>query len=300
MRFLRGAICIAIVTIAAAFLRFDSAYAVATVITDFGGFSTAATNGGEIELGNNITMTAHVFVRKPLSIDLKGHTLDTSSLTIIPYSDFIISDSVGGGKIIGTSAYKIQIGNTSGKSGKVILESGTIEATAKQAVNILDGELIVNGGLITSGSYTVYNGAKITINGGEVTTTSNDYFAIYNKGGDLEMNGGKVSTQADNVAINFSYDGDNDKKSTGVINGGIVEATAGTDGTEMAIFKYCELTINGGKVISDWGAVVGNGSTSGGSQGTGAKITITGGELISNGGAALYIPQQDGETNISV
>lgn len=52
-------------------------------------------------------------------------------------------------------------------------------------------------------------------------------------------------------------------------------------------------------MVSTSPAITGNGSTSGSSEGTNAKITINGGEIKANRGPAIYAPQPNGDTTIN-
>lgn len=254
--------------------------------------------GGEIRMTDNITLTKSVGINNDATLDLNGYTLSTGNYTLIPYSEFVVMDSSASqtGKIQGTGAgnFIIQIGGTT-DPGSFVLNSGTISGTRYGVRNLAGSTLTINGGKITSPSYAVYNQGETIINDGTVLTTTGLAFQNHT-GANLVMNGGTIKTEADYQALNLYGD------CTATINDGeILAPKEGTtySGNGVAMFKNTELTVNGGTISSYGNAILGNGSESGSSEGTNAKITINGGNVISETGAGIYAPQINGLTTIT-
>ena len=129
-----------------------------TNVSTFSELKTALTNGESVKLTENIDMTAHLFSKKEVTIDLNGHTLNTKAYTIVVSNNTTtIEDSSNGeGKITGTSSFKIQIGSSS-VTGSVIFNSGTLDTNSNYGIRIVKGSLTVNGGTIKAPSFTLYN-----------------------------------------------------------------------------------------------------------------------------------------------
>ena len=285
---------------AAAFLNFSNASAEATPITDLASFIAAKNAGGEYRLDADIALTESIGLSKALSIDLNGHKINTNSKTIVVYTDFTVSDSASGGEIHSAEegVFLIQVGG-SANAGKLTLESGAINNTSSYygGVRVVNGDLVMNGGTISAGDYTVYNSGRTEINGG--TIYSSDGLAFQNhRNSELIMNGGTIKTDADYQALNLY----GDCKAT-INDGEILAPFHGTryDGNGISLFKNTELIINGGRIASYGSAVLGNGSgpESGKSDGTNAKITVNGGKLESVDGVGIYAPQINGVTTIT-
>ena len=270
-----------------------------TEITTLEEFSTYVTNGGKIKLGADITVTANMFVKQPLEIDLNGHTINVANKTLVVYSDLTVKDTSSdeSGKITGSvsNGFKVQIGSSSGTSGSVTLESGTIEATAGYGIRILDGNLIVNGGTITGKSFVIYNQSNFVMNGGRVTASTGVTVQVL-QDATFTLNGGTVENTTNSVGVNLSKPG-----SKFTMNGGKIEALSenGNKGVGITAYKDSEVIINDGQVSAASFALSGNGSDSGNSDGTNAKFTINGGALTSTSANAIYAPQVEGITTIT-
>ena len=238
-----------------------------------------------------------------------GSTTTSGSITL--ENSKIISTSTNGGR--GILIIK----------GSVTVNGGLIEAPGYAiANNDAAGEITLNNGTIrattnVAGIYSNVNGSKLTVNGG---TISSPNFAVY-QAGTFTMNNGVIESAGTAIRIN--------PNSQVEINGGRIETTSSTIGNALALqdgtvavinnaeiyakngvgedlgascivaFKNVDLTINNA-VLEAWGhAISGNGSWEGDTEGTNAKITINDGKITSSYGAALYIPQINGETVIN-
>ena len=179
---------------------------------------------GMIKLVEDIDITGlSAQVSSVVTLDLNGHNLQAEGkeedrLTIIEGGCVTLIDSVGTGKIFVTKPYKdgyksspIYI-----NGGKFVMNSGYIYTVLEDAGNngqygvVLVGEnpeVIINGGIIEAGWFAISgNGSKthnskITVNGGQLISTTD--FAIYHPNtGILTVNGGNVSGAAGAIAIN--------------------------------------------------------------------------------------------------
>ena len=254
-------------------------------------FKTALSGGGTIKLQNDITVNANVAASKVTVIDLNGYTLDMTSKTLVSYKDLTIKDSSEEqtGKVKSTGSFVIQIGSST-KTGKLTIDSGTIEAGTYGVRNLANCTLTINGGTIKGKSFLVYNQSDCTMNGGEILATNG--LAFQNQtNATFTMNGGTIKTESDDQAVNLYGD------CSAVINGGEIIALNGGDG--ISAFKNTELTINGGTIHAQEIGILGNGSISGSSEGTNAKFTINGGTIISDSALGIYAPSPNGVTTIT-
>lgn len=251
--------------------------------------------GGDLRLDADITLTSDTPVNNETTLDLNGHTLSMSDKTLISFGPLTIKDTSSNqtGKITGTATYIIQVGQSSSE-GTLILESGTIDCSAKNYCITVPskGTLKVNGGSIISKNFPIVNTGNTEINGGLVEGTTGG--AIYgNTNSTLTLNDGTIRILSSWEAITLSRPG-----AKFIMNGGLVDATADPKGVAIIAFKDTELTINDGEIHASSAGIMGNGSESGASEGTNAKFTINGGSIISSS-IGIYAPQINGETTIS-
>lgn len=251
--------------------------------------------GGDLKLDADITLTSDTPVNNETTLDLNGHTLSMSDKSLISFGPLTIKDTSSNqsGKITGTATYIIRVGQSSSE-GTLILESGTIDCSAKNyCITVASkGTLKVNGGSIISKNFPIVNTGNTEINGGLVEGTTGG--AIYgNTNSTLTLNDGTIRILSSWEAISLSRPG-----AKFIMNGGLVDATADPKGVAIIAFKDTELTINDGEIRASSAGIMGNGSESGASEGTNAKFTINGGSIISSS-IGIYAPQINGETTIS-
>ncbi len=286
-------------------------------------------NGGDIILEADITLTANAFVRKDLTLDLNGHTINMSGKTLVPYeATLTVKDTSenSDGKLTSSGKPAIQVG-TSTKTGDLILESGILESTATNGYVINNyGNLTINGGLVKGLAYGINNFSNIVLNGGEVR---GDSFVVVNQK-DFEMNGGTVYITGGGPGVYVGSDSNettfvmNDgliivagdagsKSNVGVncgkpfsyfeMNGGRIESLfedAKNGGTAITGFEDSTIVINDGEIIGYSGALMGNGSFHDwGNSGERANFTINGGTLTATNGIGIYSPQPYGATTIT-
>jgi len=289
---------------AATFGFSKAAFAAGATVDNYADFKSYATNGGEIQLGADITLTGNTFVKQPLTVDLNGHTLtaDSNKKMLLLTSTLTVTDSSSdqSGRITGVGNYYLRVGNGASSPGTLVLESGNISSNSSYDILVGAGEMIVNGGTVSSSNVPVIaNGGNFTINGGLVTSGGTGVRG--NKPESLiTMNGGKIETTGDSLAVNLSGG------SKMIMNDGLIEAldmgaSAGTGGVGVTVYRDGEFTMNGGKILSASSCVMSNGSNEdwNNSAGVNAKFTINGGELTSIKHSTIYAPQYQGSVLIT-
>ena len=243
-----------------------------------------SSTGAEMVLTNDITMTQNLIINVDSSIDLNGHTLTLGDSVIAPFATLTILDSSAEqtGTIINTGSFTVQVGN-SRNFGSLILESGTLDATGTAYGAIRNyGEVVMNGGVIRTNQYGLYaqQDSVFTMNGGliDVVDAYGTGILLSKPGSKFIMNGGKIQGL-------LSY----------VNSRGEADGVAG-----VTAFKDTEVIINGGEINTFSSALMGNGSgAESGNDGRNVKFTVNGGTLSSAYSAAIYAPQQQGETVIT-
>lgn len=245
---------------------------------------SAAAAGDTITLDKDYAES--VIIDKSLTLDLNGHKLYTNNnnvtLTVKGSGvEVVIVDSsekaegmILHGKKEKKPALEIK------ESAKVILKSGTIEATGE------DSATVTHAVVVTGDNDN--NGGKFTMDGGVVK----GYYGvrvIYH--GDFIMNGGTV--EATNYGVfprGDNTDGVNDAKAdvTVTINDGKIESGSyGISGNGNAGWGSVDITINGGSIKGTRMALYHPQENS--------KLTITGGTL--EGATAVYV--KSGKINIT-
>lgn len=192
--------------------------------------------GLEVKTGSQVTL------------DLNGHEILAANTRPgdIWVKGQLVLKATGGGRIYTETDYKdsktgYALVNVYGPSSRLVMEEGTIEAVRPDPLNkgqfgisVQDGgEAVINGGTVKAGWYAVAGngqdkaGTKITVNGGELISTS-DYAIYHPQPGTLAINGGTVRGAAGAASLN---------RGTLIVNGGEItsEGTGDTgswgDGT---------------------------------------------------------------------
>ena len=271
-----------------------------TPITTLQEFKNSKATPGNYRLDADIALTGNTSITADgYMLDLNGHTLNVGAKTLLAYGNITIKDSSTGqtGKITANSSSPrtIQVGSST-TQGKITLESGTIEGVGTYALWLIAGSTAaINGGTVVSDEFAIINIGEVTVDGGTVLSTGNGAGAYYGQSNStLTLNSGKIQADGrDAYSILLSKPG-----STMTMNGGEVLAL-NNGGVGIGAFKDTAIMIHGGTVRAHDQAICGNGSVSGSNEGTNMKVTITGGEIISDTATAIYIPQPNGETNIS-
>lgn len=164
----------------------------ATPVSDLTGLTAAATNGGNVQLSGNITLTDTLSINhKKLSIDLNGHTITAANnqraFNISNDGTLEIKDSVGKGIIQGN-------GTVTGSGGAIYMEGsgsaltisgGTIQgftaSTSGGGVYMSDGTFNMTGGAIENCTAPEGAGVKMYPDSGNTCTfTMSDSAEIKN------------------------------------------------------------------------------------------------------------------------
>ena len=244
----------------------------ATKVTDSGSLINALSQGGEIQLQNDIELKNSagsylilaLAVPKKIILDLNGYTLTVSRMDVRAGSDLTIKD---------TSAE----------------QNGVLEAVANIAVTVWpqtadqkNGVLTVEGGTIrywnkTSGS-TILNGGEVYVKGGIVSSESEEGDAIQNSAQPntfgQEISNKVICELSDDAVIEGAY-------GVTLFGKGVPQGDMSKIDNESIIF-----TMNGG-TIETTGQGIGTNASSG--RYAGATININGG-TITSGEAGMYLP----------
>lgn len=164
----------------------------ATSVSDLTGLTAAATNGGNVQLSGDITLTGTLSINnKELSIDLNGHTITAANnqraFNISNGGTLEIKDSVGKGIIQGN-------GTVTGHGGAIYMEGsgsaltisgGTIQgftaSTSGGGVYMSDGTFNMTGGAIENCTAPEGAGVKMYPDSGNTCTfTMSDLAEIKN------------------------------------------------------------------------------------------------------------------------
>ena len=256
-----------------------------------------------IKIMKNVTITSALTYRPvdakggTCTIDLNGFTLSGSIDNMITINHdkavLVVLDQSPeeSGKIsISYSANNTRRRAVYVQNGRLMLNSGTIQATNSQAyadaIYVNANELCdINGGQVkataTSGAYGIHTAggtARVTIKGGTITATSPASKGVYSEGGEIRMSAGTVNaTTTGTEAMGLATT--NTATSLITLTGGTVNASAastaigvqvgasgGTNGTATisggtvsakttgatarALRSYATTTVNGGTFIA--------------------------------------------------
>ena len=274
-------------------------------------------NGGAayIQLLSDLTATV-TFTQGTTTLDLNGCTISGSSSGVITLNSgtLTIADSSAAknGKVTSAIGNK-DIGTINVNGGSLVVASGTVEnlynSTYVHTIAVTAGNVTVNGGKVVrtsdySFSYAINNmgGGTVSVNGGVVTGGS---YAIYNKSGTVNVTDGEVSSDKSIVIFN---------KGTVSMTGGTVKNNNYFSSNAIYNDGSGSVSIGGGGEVSGYNAIffpeysTGTVSVTGGkviatgdyaieSQGKGS-ISVTGGEII--GKSCAIRCSQYSTANVSV
>ena len=244
--------------------------------------------GGDIKLSSNIDLTANVTLDNTI-LDLNGYTINTSGNTVIATGITIIKDtsSEGTGAIVNNTNIVKQIIES---YDNFTFDSGIVDGKNGWPISAVEGTTTINGGTITSNSYTILNMSKVIINGGTISST-NGYTIYSYPSVENEINGGVIKTDGSSQVIQL-----NSGSSLVMSDGEVISP----NGYGIVAFENTDVEISGGKIEAKWYGISGNGSPVGTSNsGENAKFRITGGTIIGKDSPAVYCPQIGGETTVT-
>lgn len=250
----------------------------ATPVSDLTGLTAAATNGGNVQLSGNITLTGTLSINnKKLSIDLNGHTITAANnqraFNISKGGTLEIKDSVGNGIIQGN-------GTVTGHGGAIYMEGsgsaltisgGTIQgftaSTSGGGVYMSDGTFNMTGGAIENCTAPEGAGVKMYPNSGntciftmsdsaEIKNCSNDGVSIAWSGTSrFTMSGGTIDN---NKGYGLWTSAGSNTEIT--LNGGTI---TNSESYDMVIHTGVQLRVNNATVsgkIQNRGTITGTGN----------------------------------------
>ena len=198
-------------------------WADATEVKTEAELTTAVSNGGEIKLGANITLTSMLTIPadKTVTLDLNGLSITSAGKVIKNNGILTITDTKGGGKIISTGNTAVGVGDNSKTTIKTAIiesvEGAVITGYATGAtINIEDGIFSASDNAVIAGNGSDREGAGNTINisggvfNGKITTPGYVACGIYMPwkdninvtGGTFNITGGAgIVARAGNVTV---------------------------------------------------------------------------------------------------
>lgn len=214
----------------------------ATSVSDLTGLTAAATNGGNVQLSGDITLTGTLYINnKELSIDLNGHTITAANnqraFNISNGGTLEIKDSVGKGIIQGN-------GTVTGHGGAIYMEGsgsaltisgGTIQgftaSTSGGGVYMSDGTFNMTGGAIENCTAPEGAGVKMYPDSGNTCTfTMSDSAEIKN---------------CSNDGVSIAWSG----TSKFIMSGGTIDNNKGY-GLWTSSGSNTEITLSGGTITN--------------------------------------------------
>ena len=149
-------------------------------------------------------------------------------------------------------------------SGTFVMEEGEISNNSNKYVAMsvrADGEAIIRGGRVSSGSNPVYNYGKLTIEGGEFKCTGNSLTMVVEANSETIIKGGKIVSEKNIVIWN--------KGGKLTIDGGEISGKSSGNHPTIGIMENSETIINGGTITAENYVAVYNRNN--------ANLTINGG-----------------------
>lgn len=253
----------------------------ATSVSDLTGLTAAATNGGNVQLSGDITLTGTLYINnKELSIDLNGHTITAANnqraFNISNGGTLEIKDSVGKGIIQGN-------GTVTGRGGAIYMEGsgsaltisgGTIQgftaSTSGGGVYMSDGTFNMTGGAIENCTASEGAGVKMYPDSGntctftmsdsaEIKNCSNDGVSIAWSGtSKFTMSGGTIDN---NKGYGLWTANRRDTGNTEILlSGGTI---TNSESYDMVILQGVQLHVNNATVsgkIQNRGTITGTGN----------------------------------------
>lgn len=214
----------------------------ATPVSDLTGLTAAATNGGNVQLSGNITLTGTLSINnKKLSIDLNGHTITAANnqraFNISNGGTLEIKDSVGKGIIQGN-------GTVTGHGGAIYMEGsgsaltisgGTIQgftaSTSGGGVYMSDGTFNMTGGAIENCTAPEGAGVKMYPDSGNTCT--------------FTMSDSAEIKKCSNDGVSIAWSG----TSRFIMSGGTIDNNKGY-GLWTSARSNTEITLSGGTITN--------------------------------------------------
>lgn len=192
----------------------------ATSVSDLTGLTAAATNGGNVQLSDDITLTGTLSINnKKLSIDLNGHTITAANnqraFNISNDGTLEIKDSVGNGIIQGN-------GTVTGHGGAIYMEG---------------------------------SGSALTISGGTIQgfTASTSGGGVYMSGGTFNMTGGAIENCTASEGAGVKMYPDSGNTCTFTMSDSAEIKNCSNDGVSIAWSGTSKFIMSGGTIDNNKG-----------------------------------------------
>ena len=245
----------------------------ATSVSDLTGLTAAATNGGNVQLSDDIKLTGTLSINnKKLSIDLNGHTITAANkqraFNISNDSTLEIKDSVGNGIIQGN-------GTVTGHGGAIYMDG------SGSALTISGGT--IQGFTVSAHGGGVYmSGSTFTMTGGKIynCSSSGTNFSgggVYMAEGTFDMSGGSIEncTAHEGAGVEMYPDSEN-TTCTFTMSGSAEIKNCSNDGVSIAHSGTSKFTMSGGTIDNNKGRGLWT------SFGSNTEITLSGGTITNS------------------
>lgn len=215
----------------------------ATSVSDLTGLTAAATNGGNVQLSDDITLTGTLSINnKKLSIDLNGHTITAANnqraFNISNDGTLEIKDSVGKGIIQGN-------GTVTGHGGAIYMEG---------------------------------SGSALTISGGTIQgfTASTSGGGVYMSGGTFNMTGGAIENCTASEGAGVKMYPDSGNTCTFTMSDSAEIKNCSNDGVSIARSGTSKFIMSGGTIDNNKGYGLWT------SAGSNTEILLSGGTITNS------------------
>lgn len=244
----------------------------ATPVSDLTGLTAAATNGGNVQLSGDITLTGTLSINsKKLSIDLNGHTITAANnqraFNISNGGTLEIKDSVGNGIIQGN-------GTVTGRGGAIYMEGsgsaltisgGTIQGFT---VSAHGGGVYMSGGTFTMTGGKIYNcsSSGTDLSGG----------GVYMAEGTFDMSGGSIENCTAHEGAGVEMYPDSGNTCTFTMSDSAEIKNCSNNGVSIAWSGTSKFIMSGGAIDNNKGYGLWT------SAGSNTEITLSGGTITNN------------------
>lgn len=244
----------------------------ATSVSDLTGLTAAATNGGNVQLSGDITLTGTLSINnKELSIDLNGHTITAANnqrAFNINGGTLEIKDSVGNGIIQGN-------GTVTGSGGAIYMEG------SGSALTISGGT--IQGFTVSAHGGGVYmSGGTFKMTGGKIynCSSSGTYLSgggVFMAEGTFDMSGGSIEncTAHEGAGVKMYPDSEN-TTCTFTMSGSAEIKNCSNDGVSIAWSGTSKFIMSGGTIDNNKGYGLWTSSRSN------TEILLSGGTIANN------------------
>lgn len=259
----------------------------ATPVSDLTGLTDAATNGGNVQLIGNITLTGTLSINnKKLSIDLNGHTITAANnqraFNISNDGTLEIKDSVGNGIIQGNGTVTGSGGAIymKGSGSALTISGGTIQGFT---VSAHGGGVYMSGGAFTMTGGKIYNcsSSGTNLSGG----------GVYMADGTFDMSGGSIENCTAHEGAGVKMYPDSGKTCTFTMSDSAEIKNCSNDGVSIARSGTSKFIMNGGTIDNNKGYGLWTSARSD------TEITLSGGtitnsesyDMVIHTGVQLYV-----------